>query len=65
MASSSTDKDANPSTEEEVPQAGGRSLGDKTSEQEDQMENSRSSSPAAAASHPRRPQATVRGGWLT
>lgn len=65
MASLSTDTDAGPPTEEEIPQAGGRASGDKTPEHVDQMEDGRrSASPAAAASQPRRPSATVRGECL-
>lgn len=65
MASPSTDTDAGPPTEEELPQAEGRAAGAKTSEHEDQMQDGRSPSPAAAAaSQPRRPQATVRGECL-
>lgn len=64
MASPSTDTDAGVSTEEELPQDRGKASGAKPAGHEDQMEDGRSASPAAAASQPRRPQATVRGECL-
>ncbi|XP_045112771.1 uncharacterized protein LOC123505497 isoform X2 [Portunus trituberculatus] len=58
MASSSTDTDVGPPTDEEQPQAGGRAPGE-APEQEEQMEEGKGGPPGAGL-HAKRPHATVK-----